>query len=855
MNEPEAHIQTLAAARVTGVMMTLAMAMAMPAASWATSCSSPADACSAAVNDFSAWYGTPGVDQQFAHGSSPDSVMSQVLAAYSAQYPQNPPITLAGACGAYTDNGVNIFFPYPWVRSLASVCPIQQGTWQGTATSYGAATCPVNFQVVWPVDANGNEIPGATVQCLPPALPDPTEKKKCSASWVSDPVHVTSGAQFVRESDIEREPSLHRLSASVSLFDPGSLGLGWATNYERKIYFPSGGTTALVSLSPESASAFTLTGGTWVPATKSDLSISYTVSNGQVVSWRLKRAVDDLSYEDYDGAGRLTHIGFARGGSRTLSYSSGSSGVFVDANGQPTTNILPAGLLMDVVDGFGRDLHLSYEVLADGAQRLYGATLNGADAVDYAYSNDQVTGAIYADGTKSYLFNEQSQTQGTNLPGALTGIVDENGHRYSSTAFNGSGMVTETELAGGVEKTSLDYSVPGQTTVTDPNATSRVLMTGKFNGVSKVLSASQPAGSGCTASMSSSTWDVRGNESSRDDFDGYRTCNAYDANRNLKTVTLEGLAGGAQGKACPTDLTGYAPANPGDAGYDATHPERKISVQWHPDWALKVRQAEPKKITTWVYNGQPDPIATGTASCAPAGATLPDGKPIAVVCMRYEQSTDDASGGRNFAPTTILGTRAWSYTYNQNGQVLSETAPKLSSTDTLPHTTNYTYYTDTSFPDGATGHTVGDLKKVVDPLGNPTQFTSYDKAGRLLSSTDANGAVTSRTYWARGWLHTVTVTPAAGGGSAQTTTHDYWPTGLLRVVTQPDGSTLTYAYDDAHRLTDVTDGAGNTVHYGLDNVGNRTSETVKDASGNLASAILRVYDNLNRLQAVTGAAQ
>ena len=97
--------------------------------------------------------------------------------------------------------------------------------------------------------------------------------------------------------------------------------------------------------------------------------------------------------------------------------------------------------------------------------------------------------------------------------------------------------------------------------------------------------------------------------------------------------------------------------------------------------------------------------------------------------------------------------------------------------------------------------------------------------------------------------------PAAGGGSAQTTTYDYWPTGLLHVVTQPDGSTLTYAYDDAHRLTDVTDGAGNTVHYGLDNVGNRTSETVKDASGSLASAIARAYDNLNRLQTVTGAAQ
>ena len=53
----------------------------------------------------------------------------------------------------------------------------------------------------------------------------------------------------------------------------------------------------------------------------------------------------------------------------------------------------------------------------------------------------------------------------------------------------------------------------------------------------------------------------------------------------------------------------------------------------------------------------------------------------------------------------------------------------------------------------------------------------------------------------------------------------------------------------------VVDGAGNKVHYVLDNVGNRTSEQISDASGVLASAIARAYDDLNRLKVVTGAAQ
>jgi YD repeat-containing protein len=97
------------------------------------------------------------------------------------------------------------------------------------------------------------------------------------------------------------------------------------------------------------------------------------------------------------------------------------------------------------------------------------------------------------------------------------------------------------------------------------------------------------------------------------------------------------------------------------------------------------------------------------------------------------------------------------------------------------------------------------------------------------------------------------VTPASG--AAQLTSYAYYPTGLLQTVTLPDGTTLNYAYDTAHRLTDVTDAAGNTLHYTLDNSGNRTGEQVKDASGVLASTVTRVFDNLNRVQSVTGSMQ
>ena len=52
--------------------------------------------------------------------------------------------------------------------------------------------------------------------------------------------------------------------------------------------------------------------------------------------------------------------------------------------------------------------------------------------------------------------------------------------------------------------------------------------------------------------------------------------------------------------------------------------------------------------------------------------------------------------------------------------------------------------------------------------------------------------------------------------AGETTTIDYWPTGLVKKITVPDGSYLQYTYDDAHRLTRVDDSSGNHVVYTLD---------------------------------------
>jgi YD repeat-containing protein len=174
--------------------------------------------------------------------------------------------------------------------------------------------------------------------------------------------------------------------------------------------------------------------------------------------------------------------------------------------------------------------------------------------------------------------------------------------------------------------------------------------------------------------------------------------------------------------------------------------------------------------------------------------------------------------------------------YNEFGQVLTAKGPRTDVADV----TTYTY-------DG-----MGNLATVTNALGHVTTLSNYDANGRVGRITDPNDMTTDLTYSPRGWLTSRVVT---GNGNGETTTYDYDGVGQLKKVTLPDGSWMGYDYDNAHRLTDTYDSIGNRITHTLDAMGNRIKEEVKDPNGALARQTTRIYDALNRLQTVTGAAQ
>jgi RHS repeat-associated protein len=228
---------------------------------------------------------------------------------------------------------------------------------------------------------------------------------------------------------------------------------------------------------------------------------------------------------------------------------------------------------------------------------------------------------------------------------------------------------------------------------------------------------------------------------------------------------------------------------------------RTITTQWHTTFRVPMQIDEPGRRTTF---------------------------------------THDANG--NVLNSTILDTatsesRTWTYTYNSFGQVLTADGPRTDVTDV----TTYTYYSCTS------GYECGQLHTVTNALGHDTTYSTYNAHGQPLTITDPNGVVTILTYDARQRLTSRTV------GSEQST-FDYWPTGLLKKATLPDGSFLEYTYDAAHRLTEIEDSEGNRIVYTLDSMGNLTAEQLYDPSSALTQTRTRVFNTLNQLWKEIGAA-
>ena len=148
------------------------------------------------------------------------------------------------------------------------------------------------------------------------------------------------------------------------------------------------------------------------------------------------------------------------------------------------------------------------------------------------------------------------------------------------------------------------------------------------------------------------------------------------------------------------------------------------------------------------------------------------------------------------------------YTYDTAGHVAS-----IASSNTNGASMSYTY------------DSLNRLSTVVDNRlsGSNTTTYTYDNASNIALVTDPNGVQSSVTYDTLNRISGLNSQPASY-------TYQRGPTGNLIGATESNGRTESWSYDGIYRLTNETislapSGKNGSVGYGLDPVGNRTSDT------------------------------
>ena len=683
-----------------------------------------------------------------------------------------------------------------WYKSRALVCP--QGSVQTSAMR------------------NGQSV---TICKIPVCL-------TCDA--IANPVTAAAGYKIESQTDYRGAGGLEltRYYHSYRFLDPFTFaldghtpqqfGASWRSNFDKRVIVtPAPGVLALGF--PDGQAQYFNSQGKEIFNYSGGRSSLVTLDAGAGYVYQGPDAV-----ETFGPDGRLLSIAKRTGETLTLAYGSGLDMYIPQRVPALTQADIPQHviLLRSVTDSYGRSLTFRYAL--PGV--LVEMTDPSGAVTRYGYDFDQnqnLTSVTYPDGrVRSYGYAEAANIPtgyASVLPRALTSIVDENGDLYGSYVYDANGRVASSQHALGAERYQFNRPSDATTNITDPLGTTRAFSFQVVDGITRLTGNSTPGGAGFGAGVQGRTYDSGSNLTSQTDFNGSKTCYAYDTDRNLETVRVEGLAAATN---C-TNVTAPGATLPSGS--------RKISTEWDPRWRVPARIAEARRITTNTYNGN-------SASCAPASAVIPDGsasgQPIGVLCSKTVQSTTDANGGLGFGATLEGQPRTSTYTYDTHGHVLTANGPRTDVADV----TSTAYYADDDPDPGKRGN----IASITNALGHTTSITDYNALGEPLTIADPNGLTTNLSYDSRHRL----VSRNVGG---ELTSYDYDGVGQLTRVTLPDGSSLTYSHDAAHRLTGMSDNLGNRMAYALDAMGNRIQEQVFDPGNALARTRSRVFNGLNQL--------
>jgi YD repeat-containing protein len=487
--------------------------------------------------------------------------------------------------------------------------------------------------------------------------------------------------------------------------------------------------------------------------------------------WQLIKADDTV--ENYTATGLLSTVISRAGLVTTLTYDSGNN-------------------LIKVTGPFGHTLTFAN----DASGRVSQMTVPDGGVYTYAYSStsNNLASVTYPSGAqRQYVY------ENTAYPNALTGIIDENGQRFATWAYDSQGRAVSSQHAGGVDLTTLTYNSDGTTSVTDARGNVHgYALTTQFGIVKPTAVTGVPVQS---AGGDAFTYDSNGFIASRTDWNGNVTTYTHDAQGNETSRVMASDTPIARTITTAWDLTFNLPVT-------ITDGNRMISLTYDANGNLLTRTVTaPGTASTWTYTYNS------------AGQVLTATDPIGhVTTYAYDALGDLAR------ITNALGQVTLFSSYDADGRPLKMQDPNgLVTVLTYNFRGEITSKTEGQWVTTYAYDAVGQLIKLTRPDHSFFTFT-YDAAHRLTGVADALGNRIA---------YTLDLTSNRTLEQVFNTTNN-----LIR--------TRSYAYDPVNRLSQAIGALGQTTSYSYDTNSNLTGVT--DPLGHATSA---AYDSLNRLMGTT----
>lgn len=638
-------------------------------------------------------------------------------------------------------------------------------------------------------------------------LPERNAGPPCLCQKVGDPIDAGSGNKYEEATDYTGGgpfPLVFKRSYNSSIAnesgDTGStdqsLGAGWSSGlgshltfyFQPPQYFicyydPTGVNTPYICPANPTSVPGTVT--LWHGDGSQEIFSGTYSAGGAMISTFTQQAGskgtltysgDTYSYlrtdgytETYNSAGKLTAVKDPHGLQQSYTYSTTTiSGTLYDV----TTIADPNGrqLVIYTTDSTG----LVWKVTTPALDAATGT----ADIV-YGYTSGNLTTVTYPD--SSVVTYEYSDSA---FPHAMTGLKDERGNEYAAWSYDSStgqaicsehapsGNTTSTATTclydtGGTDKVTVSYGT-GTAAVTEATGLVRNMTFTSVNGKS-VLSSVDARCRDCGDLSHSITYDGNGQLDTVTDFNGNVTDYTLDA-QGLEQTRTEASTDATYKRTIVT--TWYTPSGGSEMGMPKTITHKNAS-------------GTAVLTTTWCYNFN--------------GTSCVDTSSIGSTWTRTDTDPASYTVGGNSVTVPV---RTTTYGYS-GGRLTVINGPLTSVTDT----TTYAYYTCLSPP--CSGYNAGDLHTITDAVSHATTITQYSAAGFPMSLYDPNNVVKTYTYDKRGRLLTSTLDAS---GTPATTTYTYYPDGTLHTkvlpITASGHAYEAYTYDHAHRLTNITNDAG-----------------------------------------------